>query len=94
MSRFDLVRPHHLETVQEMMHQHFYPCNPLRIHMGLHHGPFLDDDQLVERTVMEHSLSFLGTDTETGKPLAVILNGVLTRDEVARKRNISLEEVS
>jgi len=82
--RYEIVRPHLLPVVHKLMYQSFHVDEPMTKHLGLCKGSFSikDLDKMVEDLVLNHNLSILATDRDTGAPLGVCLNGVMKKEEL------------
>jgi len=81
--RYEIVRPHQLAIVHQLLYESFYVDEPMTRHLGLCQGPHTikDGDLMVENLVKEHNVSILASDRDSGAPLAVVLNGVMKREE-------------
>merc|ERR1711909_159360 len=92
MIRYEVVRPHLLPAIHKLMYQSFWMDEPLITHLGIRKGSFSvkDGDQMVEDMVLNHNLSILASDRNTGLPLAVCINGVMRMEEL----DTSMEEVT
>lgn len=91
--RYEIVRPHQLPLVHQLLYQSFYPDEPLTRHLGLNRGAFSipDLDKMAEDAVLNHNLSIIALDASNNKPLGLVLNGEFhkkdletTREEVVK----------
>jgi len=81
--RYEIVRPHQLAVVHQLLYASFYVDEPMTRHLGLCQGSHTvkDGDLMVENLVNHHNLSILATDRDSETPLGVVLNGVMKREE-------------
>jgi len=81
--RYEIVRPHQLEIVHQLLYESFFVDEPMTRHLGLCQGPHTvkDGDLMAENLVKEHNVSILAFDRDSGSPLGVVLNGVMQREE-------------
>merc|ERR1712004_94589 len=81
--RYEILRPHQLPIVHQLLYESFFVDEPMTRHLGLCQGPHTvkDGDLMVENLVTNHNLSILATDSENGASLGVVLNGVMNKSE-------------
>jgi len=81
--RYEIVRPHQLAIVHQLLYESFYVDEPMTRHLDICQGlhTVKDGDLMVENLVKEHNISILAIDRDNGVPLGVVLNGVMKRDD-------------
>jgi len=81
--RYEIVRPHQLAIVHQLLYESFYVDEPMTRHLDICQGlhTVKDGDLMVENLVKEHNISILAIDRDNGVPLGVVLNGVMKRED-------------
>jgi len=87
--KYEIVRPNSLPSIHKLMYQSFWVDEPQTRHLELNKGEYTikDGDSIVEATVNNFNLSIMASDSITGTPLGVMLNGEFHRDDLDLARS-------